>query len=303
MFVFQSLCDTLASVVIEKLQHRWRSNGQPPSKSLVSVEMSPAINRDRLSNLGVVMWVDAASGCCKMNQLPGSAIPALSMAQQGRVRKTEGSGVLSSPVLQLEPLQSLQQPVLTQLLPVSHRPHWDHPDCDALWSCVEEAEAAAHFSVFSRGLSSRDLHNPPPRRQDKQYCSGISYLDGAADGGRGGFTGQHSLSTVNYESPSTCQAGSMEQLGLAAPCMTQNKAAAEPFPVPGHPADHVWSWTRPASSKVAEGDFQSAAMPTGTPHTGCATQEEQQDVTCASTVPPSSTSVLLLECTKPKQPL
>lgn len=64
MFVFQSLCDTLASVAIEKPsgegERCWRSNGQPQSKSLVSVEMSPVINRERLSNLGFVMWVDAA---------------------------------------------------------------------------------------------------------------------------------------------------------------------------------------------------------------------------------------------------
>lgn len=39
-----------------------------------------------------------------------------------------------------------------------------------------------------------------------------------------------------------------------------------------------------------------------TPHWLFTTEEEQHDVTCASTVPPSSTSVSLLKCTKPKQP-
>lgn len=51
----------------------------------------------------------------------------LTMAQQELMRKTGGLGVLSSPVLQLGPMQSLQQLVLTQLLPVSDRLHSDHP--------------------------------------------------------------------------------------------------------------------------------------------------------------------------------
>lgn len=55
------------------------------------------------------------------------------MLIQGLLRKTGGSGALSSPVLQLESkqlqtltMQNLQQWVLTQLLLVSGRLHSDH---------------------------------------------------------------------------------------------------------------------------------------------------------------------------------